>query len=436
MKEDYMEAEKWMNKLSTEFKTTDDVAGLVNSNSDIMYDGHNYSEKSVPEALKGFAFSGTTGAVYGPSFQNDTYMMARIMQSGIMQSDSVKLRHIFLLTKDAAKADSLVAAIHAGGDFAALAKKYSAVKQTAANGGEIGWLTEGMQGVDKDITANAFNKSKNEVFTIKNAQGVQIMQVEDKTAPRRKVKLAILERKVVPSSKSYSKIYNDAKQFAVDLQADNFDKKAKEKGYVVHPASEILQSVDKIADIPQSRQIIRWVFKSSKNDVSDVFDCGTKFVVCMTTEVNKKGYRSVDKVTDQLKAEIIKYKKAEMMIKNLSAELTKSPSLEGLATFLKDSVKTAKSVNFASYQFGVAGFEPTVIGKVTVSALGKVSTPIKGNAGIYVVRTSNKQVNPQPFDVKMEKMQLNSRMSYSLPYMIIQDMKDKADIVDNRLNFF
>jgi hypothetical protein len=27
-------------------------------------------------------------------------------------------------------------------------------------------------------------------------------------------------------------------------------------------------------------------------------------------------------------------------------------------------------------------------------------------------------------------------MSYSLPYMIIQDMKDKADIVDNRLIFF
>jgi peptidyl-prolyl cis-trans isomerase D len=293
-----------------------------------------------------------------------------------------------------------------------------------------------MQGIDKEITSSAFNKSKNEIFTIKNAQGVQIMQVEDKTAPRRKVKLAILERKVVPSSKTYSKIYNDAKQFAVDLKADNFEKKAKEKGYVVRPATEILQTLDKIADIPQSRQIIRWAFKSSKNDVSDVFDCGTKFVVVMTTEVNKKGYRSVDKVTDQLKAEIIKDKKAELMIKNLTAQMAKTPTLEGLASFMKDSVKTAKAINFASYQFGTAGFEPTVIGKATVATVGKVSAPIKGNAGVYVVLTSNKQVNPQPFDARMEKMQLNSRMSYSMPYMIIQDMKDKADIVDNRLNFF
>lgn len=436
LKDDYKEAENWINKLVPEFKTTDDITGLVNSNSDVMYDGHNYSEKTVPVMLKDFAFGGKTGDVYGPTFANDTYTMARITQSGILQSDSVKLRHIFLLTKDAAKTDSIVAAIKGGANFGALAMKYSAVRQTAANGGEIGWLQDGVQGVDKEITAQAFSKSKNEIFTIKSAQGIQIMQVMDKTPARRKVKMAILVRKIVPSSKSYSKIYNDAKQFAVDLKADNFDKKAKESGYMAHPVADILQSTEKIADIPQSRQIIRWVFKSSKNDVSDVFDCGSKFVVVTTTELNKKGYRSVEKVTDQLKAEIIKDKKAEMMIKNLTAQLTKTNSLEGLAVFLKDSVKMANAVNFASYEFGMAGAEPTVIGKSMSLPLGKVSAPIKGNAGVYVVSTSNKQENPQPFDVKMEKMQLDSRMSYSLPYLILQDLKDKADIVDNRLNFF
>jgi peptidyl-prolyl cis-trans isomerase D len=436
MKEDYKEAETWMNKLSEEFKTTTDVAGLVNSNSDVMYDGRAYSEKTVPASLKDFAFGGSTGAILGPIFTNDTYTMARIMESGIMQSDSVKLRHIFLVEKDAAKADSLVSAIKGGADFAALAKKYSAVQQTAANGGEIGWLTENVQGMDKEITSNAFSKPVNEVFTIKNAQGVQIMQVTEKTPARRKVKLAILERKVVASSKTYSKIYNDAKQFAIDLNVDNFDSKAKAKGYIVRPAADILQNVTRIADIPQSRQIVRWIFNNKKDKVSDVFDCGTQYVVVVNTEKNDKGYRSVEKVSDQLKAEIIKDKKAELMIKNLSDQLAKNPSLEALAASMNDSVKVAKGVNFATYQFGVAGFEPTVIGKSIVVGLNKVSAPIKGNAGVFVVRTANKVENPQPFDVRMEKMQLNGRMSYSLPYMIIQDLKDKADIVDNRLNFF
>lgn len=436
LKEDYKEAEAWINKLSAEFKTTDDVVGLVNSNSDVMYNGQNYSVATVPANLKAFAFSGKTGDIVGPMFANETYTMARIMQSGIMQSDSVKLRHIFLVEKDAAKADSLVAAIRAGGDFAAMAKQYSAVKQTAANGGEIGWIQEGVPGMDKEMSAAAFSKATNEVFTLKNPQGVQIMQVMEKTPARSKVKLAILERKVVASSKSQSRIYNDAKQFAVDLTADKFDAKAKEKGYVVHPANEFLKVSDKISDIAQSRKVVQWAFKGDKGDVSDVFECGSTLVVATITDVNEKGYRSIEKLNEQLKAEIIKDKKAELMIKNLTAQLAKTPTLEGLAGSMGDSLKVATGVNFAAYQFGLAGMEPAVIGKSSVIALNKVSAPIKGNAGVFVIRTSNKQVNPQPFNAQMEKMQLNGRMSYALPYMIIQDLKDKADIVDNRINFF
>ena len=262
------------------------------------------------------------------------------------------------------------------------------------------------------------------------------MQLTDKTPARRKVKLAILERKVVPSSKTYSKIYNDAKQFAAELTADKFDSKAKEKGYIVRPASDILKTADKVADIPQSRQIVRWAFTNDKGDVSDVFDCGTEFVVATTTEINEKGYRSIEKVSDQLKAEIIRDKKAELIIKNMNEKLSKTPSLESLAASMNDSVKVANGVNFGAYQFGAAGFEPAVIGKSVALELNKVSAPIKGNAGVYVVRTSNKQENPQPYDAKMEIMQLNSRMSYSLPYAIVEDMKDKAEIVDNRMNFY
>ena len=437
LKDDYKEAENWIKKLVPEFKTTDDIIGLVNSNSDVMYNAQGYSLKTVPANLKAFAFGGKTGDVVGPTFENNTYTMARIVESGILKSDSVKLRHIFLVTKDASKTDSIIAAIKGGANFGELAKKYSAVQQTAANGGEIGWLQDGVQGIDKEITTSAFSKSVNEIFTIKNAQGVQIMQVMDKTPARPRVKLAILERKVVASSKTYSKIYNDAKEFATDLDAEKFEKKAKEKGYVVRQAADIMQTTDKIADLPQtSRKIVQWVFKSEKGKVSEVFDCNTVFVVAMTTEVNKKGYRSVEKVKDQLKAEIIKDKKADLMIKNLSAQLAKTPTLEGLAASLRDSAKVAPAVSFASYQFGVAGMEPAVIGKASIATIGKVSAPIKGNAGVYVINTSNKKENPQPFDAKMEIMQLNGRTSYSLPYMIIQDMKDKADIVDNRLNFF
>lgn len=434
--EDYKKAEVAMNTLSPEFRTTTDVAGFVNQNSEVRYTGKPYSEVTVPANLKDFAFGNPAGAIMELVFVNDTYTMARVMETGILQSDSARLRHIYLAKTDEGKTDSIVAAINAGGDFAALATKYSAVKQTAANGGEIGWIMEDVTGLDKEIITKSFASATNGIFTIKSDQGTQIFQVTEKTAPKRKVKLAIFEIKVATSNMTVSKIYNEAKQFAAELKGSDFDNRAKEKGVTVRTTNELPTTAEKVAELPQSRQIVRWAFENEKEAVSDVYDCDNQFVVATVTDVLEKGFRPVEKVSEQIKAELIREKKATLIIEKLNAQIAKTPSIEGIAAAIGSEVKSAPAVNFAAYQFGVAGFEPAVVGKVSVLPVNKISAPIKGNAGVYVVLPTNPQVNNAPFDAKMQVMMLNSRLSYSLPYTIIQDIRDKADIVDNRINFF
>ncbi len=434
--EDYKKAEVAMNTLSPEFRTTTDVAGFVNQNSEVRYTGKPYSEVTVPANLKDFAFGNPAGAIMELVFVNDTYTMARVMETGILQSDSARLRHIYLAKTDEGKTDSIVAAINAGGDFAALAAKYSAVKQTAANGGEIGWIMEDVTGLDKEIITKSFASATNGIFTIKSDQGTQIFQVTEKTAPKRKVKLAIFEIKVATSNMTVSKIYNEAKQFAAELKGSDFDNRAKEKGVTVRTTNELPTTAEKVAELPQSRQIVRWAFENEKEAVSDVYDCDNQFVVATVTDVLEKGFRPVEKVSEQIKAELIREKKATLIIEKLNAQIAKTPSIEGIAAAIGSEVKSAPAVNFAAYQFGVAGFEPAVVGKVSALPVNKISAPIKGNAGVYVVLPTNPQVSNAPFDAKMQVMMLNSRLSYSLPYTIIQDIRDKADIVDNRINFF
>lgn len=434
--EDYKKAEVAMNTLSPEFRTTTDVAGFVNQNSEVRYTGKPYSEVTVPANLKDFAFGNPAGAIMELVFVNDTYTMARVMETGILQSDSARLRHIYLAKTDEGKTDSIVAAINAGGDFAALAAKYSAVKQTAANGGEIGWIMEDVTGLDKEIITKSFASATNGIFTIKSDQGTQIFQVTEKTAPKRKVKLAIFEIKVATSNMTVSKIYNEAKQFAAELKGSDFDNRAKEKGVTVRTTNELPTTAEKVAELPQSRQIVRWAFENEKEAVSDVYDCDNQFVVATVTDVLEKGFRPVEKVSEQIKAELIREKKATLIIEKLNAQIAKTPSIEGIAAAIGSEVKSAPAVNFAAYQFGVAGFEPAVVGKVSVLPVNKISAPIKGNAGVYVVLPTNPQVNNAPFDAKMQVMMLNYRLSYSLPYTIIQNIRDKADIVDNRINFF
>lgn len=432
--EDFKKAEEWNKKVSEEFKTTTDVEGLVNSESDISYDGRNYSAQTVPANLKDFAFNSPTGAIFGPVFQNNTYTMAKVMQAGIMESDSVKLSHIVVANDKTA--DSIMTVLKSGANFAEVAKKHSLAQQTAANGGEIGWVP--VQAAGAEIEEQAASKGTGDIFKISSPQGTQIFKINEKSPARRKVKLAILERKVTPSDQSQAKIYNEAKQFAASsTNADKFTEIAKNKKLTVRPALDLEKNANGLNMIPQSRQVVRWAFDNSKGKVSDVIECGNSlFVVAKVTEINEKGYKSIAKVTPQLKAEIIKDKKAEMISKNLTGLLAKNGTLETLATAINQQVKTAPAINFNSVQFGESGFEPYIIGKSSMLPANKLSSPLKGNSGVFVVLPSAKQIDNTPFNAKMEIAQLDSRMNYSLPYTILQKLKDKYNIKDNRSNFY
>lgn len=432
--QDFEEAEEYINKLSAEFTSTDDVVELVNRYSDTPYTGRNYSANTVPFALKDFAFSGSKGEVAGPIFANNTYTMARIMETGIMLADSVKLRHIFLLSTEENKTDSLLRVIRGGGDFAALALEFSAVRQTAENGGEIGWVLDGDQGLDKEILEKAFSQRVNDVFTFKNAQGTQIIQIVERTAPKAKVKLAILERSVIASSKTESQIYNEAKRFAAGLKAERFDSVARQNNYMVRQANEVFQTNEQILNIPQSRQIVRWAFENNKGEVSDVFECGRELIVAVITDVNKTKTRALAKVSDQIRNEIARDKKAEVIINKIKAAGTNN--IETLAAALDQEVKEAQNVNFGGFQFGVAGFEPAVIGKTVALKANEISAPIKGNAGVYVVAAKEIIPTGAEFDVNYEKSNIASRFTFAMTNAIMNDMRDQANVEDKRLRFY
>ena len=434
--EDYETTHKTVNELAEEFKTVEDVFQFVKANTDITSSEIPYSERTIPENLKDFAFSGKVGDVNEPIFLDDIYTIARIVETGIVRPDSVKLRHIFLAAENADKTDSIVDAIKKGADFAALAQQYS-VAQTAANGGEIGWMTEfdGMDKTTKALVLTAFDKKANEIFTDENVNGVQIMQVLEKTPAINKVQLATIKIKVVPSNITVRNTFNNAKQFAAELTAAEFRNRATEEGYQVLTAAELLTTAEKIANIDNSRQIIRWAFENKKDKVSDVFECGESLIVATITGSAEKGYRPYEDLAIQLRAELLLDKKAAQISSTLSGHLAANLSLEALGTAIGSEVKVAENVTFSGYMFGAAGYEPKVIGKAVTSDINKVSTPIQGNAGVYVIQPISKTDNePLPNNAQIAQT-INQRFS-NLPYSIIEDIRTKSDITDNRLNFY
>lgn len=395
--DDFKAAETLMTNLQEEFKTTEDVSLVVNTNSDIMYDGRDYSEETVPAQFKEFAFA--KGAKAGQCtdilFENNTYAMARIMQAGYSLPDSVELKAI----------------VEDGEDQ------------------ELGWFKA--SDLPKNIAEPALAGKRGTRFTVAQGMGEQTYEVMEIGKPTPKVKLAILAREVTPSSKTYSAIYNSAKQFIVENNnAEAMEAAAQEAGMTILPQYNLTNNTDKVGQLQQSRPIVRWAFEAKEGQVSDVFECGQQFVVAALVEVNDGEYRPLDAVRAELTYEATNNAKAQYIIKQLKGV----ESLEAAAQIMEQPIQTVERVTLSDSRFGNAGLEPAVIGAAIAQGENALSAPIQGNMGVFMVKTGAANNMEAAFDAQSEKAQLASRYAY-MPYQAMQIVEDNAEITDNRANF-
>jgi peptidyl-prolyl cis-trans isomerase D len=395
--DDFKAAQDLMVNLQEEFKTTEDVSLVVNTNSDIMYDGRDYSEETVPAQFKDFAFA--KGAKAGDCteilFENNTYSMARIMQAGYSLPDSVELKAI----------------VEDGEDQ------------------ELGWFKAA--DLPKNIAEPAFAGKRGGRFTVAQGMGEQTYEIMELGKPTPKVKLAILAREVTPSSKTYGIIYNNAKQFIVENNnAEALEAAAQEAGMAVVPQYNLTKTTDKVGQLKASRPIVRWAFEAKEGQVSDVFECGQQFIVAALTEVNDGDYRPLEAVRAELTYEATNNAKFAYIEKQLKG----AESLEKAAEITGQRVQNVERVSLADNRFGTAGMEPAVIGKAVAQSEGELSEPIQGNMGVFMVKTGAANNLEAEYNAEAEKAQLASRYAY-LPYQAMQLLEDKAEIVDNRANF-
>ena len=396
--EDFADAERLMKSLESDFRTKEDIAAIVNGNSDILYDGRDYSIETIPAEYKEFAFDNNTkkGDCTELAFANDTYSIARVMDCGYTKVDSVKLAAIVNNEEQ-----------------------------------EIGWVT--LTEIPTNIAEPAANGKKGTTFTVANGMNEQTFKILDKSKATPKVKLAILSRKVSASSKTYGTLYNQAKQFIVaNNNADSLHQAAFAQGFSTIPVYALDKNADKVNDLKNSREIVRWAFEAKQGQVSDVFTCGDQFVVAALTEVKDGEYRPLEDVRAELIITATNNKKAEY-IKNQLKDVT---TLEAAAELFDTEVKSAENISLASYRLGAAGIEPAVIGTALALEANTLSAPVKGNNGVYLLTVDAKHVAEGQLNAATEINNLNMRTSYMYPPQALLGLIiEKADIVDNRARF-
>ncbi len=441
-KKDKQLAQKWIDDIIYDFTNTDDDVQFVNLNADSHFNDIYYKEKELPAKIDSFAFHSKVGNVYGPYLEDETFKIAKLSKIAYLP-DSVEARHILIASdqktgdfkKAEALVDSLKTLIKHGKSFTDLAKKYSADQGSADKGGDLGWFKENT--MVKAFNDSCFFAKKNDLVTVKTKYGVHLIEILDQSKKYQKVQLAILDRKIEPSSETYQRIYSQASKFAgINNTQEKFEKAIEKQNLTKKVANNLRENDKKISGLNSPRELVRWAFKAEKGNVSSIFEFDNKFVVATLTGVREDGYAPIDQVKSELEVDVKREKKANKLIKKINNLIKNNTNINTLAKELNTEVKSSENVKFSSIGMPGLGVEPNLNAAAVTLQKDQLSKPIKGNNGVYVIVVQSITEPDKNLDINKEKTSLTYNLLRQIDYQAYEALKESSNIKDHRSKFY
>lgn len=433
------EVTEYSNQLAS---TTADFGTFVRSTgSSVNYSDVPVSKSVFPADVASRLDSTNVNEVYGPYYnQTDDSFNAFKLLAKVSSPDSIQFRQIqvYADTEEKTKtlADSIYNALKGGADFAAVAKIYG---QT----GEATWVNaQSWEGSELDADNSKFintllNQPVNELANLNMGQANLILQVMNKKSMQTKYKVAVVKREVEFSKETYNAAYNKFSQFvAQNTTIDSMVKNAEESGYTLMPRTDLSSAEHYVGGVRSTREALKWIFAAKPGEVSPLYECGENdhLMVVALDKIHEAGYRDINSVAEMLRAEIRRDKKAEKIMEEMK-KYNSIAQVKGMKDAVSDSVKHV-TFSAPAYISVTRSSEPVIGAVAAKTAANKVSAPIKGNGGVYMIQVYAKEKGSEKFDAKQEETTLTNMAVRIAGNQLINDLYQKAKVVDQRYLFF
>lgn len=433
------EVTEYSNQLAS---TTADFGTFVRSTgSSVNYSDVPVSKSVFPADVASRLDSTNVNEVYGPYYnQTDDSFNAFKLLAKVSSPDSIQFRQIqvYADTEEKTKtlADSIYNALKGGADFAAVAKIYG---QT----GEATWVNaQSWEGSELDADNSKFintllNQPVNELANLNMGQANLILQVMNKKSMQTKYKVAVVKREVEFSKETYNAAYNKFSQFvAQNTTIDSMVKNAEESGYTLMPRTDLSSAEHYVGGVRSTREALKWIFAAKPGEVSPLYECGENdhLMVVALDKIHEAGYRDINSVAEMLRAEIRRDKKAEKIMEEMK-KYNSITQVKGMKDAVSDSVKHV-TFSAPAYISVTRSSEPVIGAVAAKTAANKVSAPIKGNGGVYMIQVYAKEKGSEKFDAKQEETTLTNMAVRIAGNQLINDLYQKAKVVDQRYLFF
>lgn len=442
--EDSAALHKDLARLLESFKTAteDSLFAVNNTEGKTPYTKYNVS--SLPAILSDHKENLKPGTVVGPILEGTLYKIVKVVKVGTDTVSSAKASHILIkwdsdtpAGKKAAKekARKILKDIQGGASFAAKALEFG-TDGTKSRGGDLGWFSSGQ--MVKPFQDAVFAAKKKGLLNdlVETQFGYHIIEVtalKDNTS----YTIATVEREIAPSDDTHNEAYRKAETFAAGLSGvEAFKQKAKQENLGLFEAKDVSTSERRINNLGDARRMVTWLFRdASLGKVSEVFDLENNYVVAVMTGETEEGYKSWEKVKEEITPAVKNELKAKVIIEKLNAQ---KGSLEEIAkAFGADAnVGSASDIKLNTNTLGSVGFDPVAVGVAFALESGKRSLPFAGENGVLIIEVQNKTIAPSIGDYGMYKNQILQTLGNRVSYNVPEAIKKSADIKDNRYKFF
>jgi peptidyl-prolyl cis-trans isomerase D len=443
--EDSTKIREDLQKIASDFKTVteDSVFAVTQSEGQTPYS--KYYISTLPSILSNQKESLAAGQVFGPVLEGSSYKVYKIVKTGKDTVGNAKASHILIRWDDESeaskktakeKARKILAEIKAGADFAANAREHG-TDGTSSQGGDLGYFTSGQ--MVKPFEQAVFSAKKTGLLNdvVETQFGYHIIEVTG-IADYTSYAVATVELVISPSDETQNEAYLKAQTFASDLSGvDEFKEKAKKENLNVVDANDLGTGERRIANLGEARQVVTWLFRDAKTGkVSDVFDLDDSYVVAVMTGEIKEGFKSFDKVKDEVTPAVKNELKSKKILEKLNGQ---KGTLEEIAaaSFGNDAtVNSSSDLKFNSNTLPSVGLDPVAVGKAFSLENGKRSIPFAGENGVLIVELQNKTLAPAAGDYTVFKNQLLQGLNGRSGLGIAEAIKEGAKIEDKRYKFF
>ncbi len=443
--EDREKTRKYIEDIKQDFAETNGVKEFVNLNSDIQFNNNYRKKEELSDSIADFMFSQDIGAIYGPYFENNMYKISKLADIKRLP-DSAEIRQILIqpnrqkqnIQKSKQLVDSLTQEIKQGADFSRIAEIHSDDQATATDGGYVGWIKKG--DYNERVVDSALFSETGAVKQVQTREGFRIIKVLEKGQKTKKVQVATVARRLEPSSKTYQNVYSKANKFVSNNDSyDEFSEALEKEGLTKRMANNVQPNSKNIPGLENPDELIRGAFDTEKGKLissndNAIFEINDQFVIGFVTEVREEGTAPFDQVEEEIKLKVREQKKAEQIAKNMNENLSAANSMEDMATEMDLTIKRASNVNYNAVRIPGIGSEPKIAGAAAALEEGKLSYPIKGENGVYIIEVTN--ITRQDISPEIYKQRELQQMQRTAAYRAYEALKEAADIKDKRYRFY